>query len=69
MKILTKKEQRELVDKIIANAVIAQEAIIKADLPVEQFADSVQHLIDNTADMVYAINGKEGLEKLIVLTI
>lgn len=69
MKILTKKEQRELVDKIIANAVIAQEAIIKADLPVEQFTDSVQHLIDNTADMVYAINGKEGLEKLIVLTI
>ena len=34
MKILSKKEQQKLVDKIIANAVIAQETIIKADLPV-----------------------------------
>ena len=31
MKILSKKEQQKLVDKIITNAVIAQEAIIKAD--------------------------------------
>lgn len=37
MKILSKNEQRMLVDKIIANAALAQEAIINADLPVNQF--------------------------------
>ena len=68
MKILSKKEQRELVDKIIANAVIAQEVIIKADLPVSQFTDYIDKLISNTTDVVFAINGKEGIEKLKTLT-
>ena len=68
MKILSKKEQQKLVDKIITNAVIAQEAIIKADLPVSQFADYIDKLISNTTDVVFAINGKEGIEKLITFT-
>ena len=67
MKILSKKEQRELVDKIIANAILAQEAIIKADLPVNQFTDYIDKLISNTTDIVFAINGKEGIEKLMTL--
>lgn len=68
MKILSKKEQRELVDKIIANAVLAQEAIIKSDLPVNQFTDYIDKLISNTTDIIFAINGKEGIEKLKTLT-
>ena len=68
MKILSKKEQQELVDKIIANAVLAQEAIIKADLLVNQFTDYIDKLISNTTDIVFAINGKEGIEKLKTLT-
>ena len=68
MKILSKKEQRELVDKIIANAVIAQEVIIKADLLVSQFTDYIDKLISNATDVVFAINGKEGIEKLKTLT-
>lgn len=67
-KILSKKEQRELVDKIIANAVLAQEAIIKSDLPVSQFTDYIDKLISNTTDIIFAINGKEGIEKLKTLT-
>ena len=67
-KILSKKEQRELVDKIIANAVLAQEAIIKSDLPVNQFTDYIDKLISNTTDIIFAINGKEGIEKLKTLT-
>ena len=68
MKILSKKEQQKLVDKIIANAVLAQEAIIKADLLVSQFTDYIDKLISNTTDVVFAINGKEGIEKLKTLT-
>ena len=68
MKILSKKEQQELVDKINANAVLAQEAIIKADLPVNQFTDYIDKLISNTTDIIFAINGKEGIEKLKTLT-
>lgn len=68
MKILSKKEQRELVDKIIANAVLTQEAIIKSDLPVNQFTDYIDKLISNTTDIIFAINGKEGIEKLKTLT-
>lgn len=68
MKILSKKEQQKLVDKIIANAVIAQETIIKADLPVSQFTDYIDKLISNTTDIIFAINGKEGIEKLKTLT-
>lgn len=67
-KILSKKEQQELVDKINANAVLAQEAIIKADLPVNQFTDYIDKLISNTTDIIFAINGKEGIEKLKTLT-
>lgn len=68
MKILSKKEQQNLVDKIIAKAVIAQETIIKADLPVSQFTDYIDKLISNATDVVFAINGKEGIEKLKTLT-
>ena len=66
--LLSKKEQCEIVDKIVANAVLAQEAIIKADLPVNQFTDYIDRLIANTTDIVFAINGKEGLEQLKTLT-
>ena len=66
--LLSKKEQCEIVDKIVANAVLAQEAIIKADLPVSQFTDYIDKLISNTTDIVFAINGKEGIEKLKTLT-
>ena len=68
MKILSKKEQQKLVDKIIANAVLAQEVIIKADLPVSQFTDYIDKLISNTTDIIFTINGKEGIEKLKTLT-
>lgn len=61
MKILSKKEQRKIVDKIIANAILAQEAIIKADLQVSQFTHYTDNLIANTTDIVFAINGKEGI--------
>ena len=64
MKILSKKEQQKLVDKIITNAVLAQEAIIKADLPVSQLTDYIDKLISNTTDIIFAINGKEGIEKI-----
>ena len=66
--LLSKKEQCEIVDKIVANAVLAQEAIIKADLPVSQFTHYIDKLISNTTDIVFAINGKEGIEKLKTLT-
>ena len=66
--LLSKKEQQELVDKIIANAILAQEAIINADLPVSQFTDCIDNLIANTTDIVFAINGKEGIEKIMALT-
>lgn len=68
MKILSKKQQQKLVDKIITNAVLAQEAIIKADLPVSQFTDYIDKLISNATDIIFAINGKEGIEKLKTLT-
>ena len=66
--LLSKKEQQELVDKIIDNAVLAQETIIKADLPVNQFTVYIDKLISNTTDIVFAINEKEGIEKLKTLT-
>lgn len=53
MKILSKKEQRKIVDKIVANAILTQEAIIKADLQVSQFTHYTDNLIANTTDIVF----------------
>ena len=60
MKILTKKAQKELLERLAANNIIAQAALLKANMEVKDYTDSLEHLIDNTTQCAILIAGIDG---------
>lgn len=65
MKILRNKQIKEIISRVAANHIITLDALNKAHnkdaISVEQYADSVQHLTDNTVEVVIATGGIKGL--------
>ena len=44
--------------QIAANYIIAEAALKKADLPFDNFSDSVNHLTDNSISLAYIVGGE-----------
>lgn len=64
MKIITKKQTRKAIMQIAANYIIAEDALKKADLPSDNFSDSVNHLADNSISLAYIVGGEDGIRTL-----
>lgn len=65
MRIIKNKTVRESIYRIAGNYMIAKDALDKAHdankISVEQYADAIQHLTDNTVNIASAIGGLKGL--------
>ena len=65
MRIIKNKTIRESIYRIAANYIIAKYALDKAHdadkMSVIQYADAIQHLMDNTVNTASAIGGLKGL--------
>lgn len=65
MRIVRSKTIRESVYRIVANYIIAKDALYKAHeadrMSIKQYGDAIQHLTDNTINTVSAIGGLKGL--------
>lgn len=57
MKILTKKQQKEILRRLIANHIIAQSALDKSDMNAEDYCDATKHLIENTCSIAEVVGG------------
>ena len=57
MKLLTKKSQKEVLGRLIANHIIAQTAIDKSNLETKEYRDFTTHLIENTLEIAECIGG------------
>ena len=57
MKILTKKQQKEILARLIANHIIAQYALDKSDMNAQAYCDSTKHLIENTCGVAEIVGG------------
>ena len=65
MRIIRDKQIREAIFRIAANHIIALDTLNKANdkdvMTVEQYADAIQDLTDNTVNTASAIGGLKGL--------
>ena len=65
MRIIRNKTIRESIYRIVANYIIAKDALNKAHdadkISIKQYGDAIQHLTDNTVNTVSAIGGLKGL--------
>ena len=65
MRIVRNKTIRESIHRIAANYIIAKDALDKAHdadmMSIEQYTDAIQHLMDNTVNIVSTIGGLKGL--------
>ena len=65
MRIIRKKQIKEIILRTAANYIIALDALNKAHdkdiLSVEQYADAVQHITDNSVEIASAIGGLKGI--------
>ena len=61
MKILTKTLQSEIIQRLAANHIIAANAINRlgetTEMSVEEYADAMEHLIDNTCRLSEMVGG------------
>jgi hypothetical protein len=63
MKILTKKKQSEMLQRLAANHIIAANAINRlglgetTEMSIEEYADAMEHLIDNTCRLSEMVGG------------
>lgn len=61
MKILNKKEQHSVAMRIIANYMIATDALKKCDMSVPEYIDAIEHLTENTIESLTKVVGLGGL--------
>ncbi|MBO7730945.1 MAG: hypothetical protein J6S67_00280 [Methanobrevibacter sp.] len=52
-----KVEKRKIVVQVVANHIIAKDAIWRSDLPLEDKNDAINHLTGNTIDIVLTACG------------
>ena len=68
MKIIRDKQIKEVILRIAANYIIALDALNKAHdkdaMTVEQYADAVQHITDNSVECAKLIGGLKGIVML-----
>lgn len=65
MKIIRDKQIKEVILRIAANHIIALDALKKDNnMTVEQYADAVQHLTDNSVELAKLIGGLKGIAML-----
>lgn len=66
MKIIKSKKQHELALRIVANYLIGKDAICQAStgdsMTIEQATDAIDHLTQNTIEILTGIVGLDGLE-------
>ena len=60
MRLLTKKKQNEALKRILANSIIAWDAVMKFE-DKEKIIDAYNHIQNNLADAAYSIGGKDSM--------
>lgn len=60
MRLLTKKKKNEALKRMLANAIIALDAVMKFN-NIDKKSDVCYHISNNLAEAAYAIGGKDAL--------
>lgn len=60
MRLLTKKKQNEALKRMLANAIIARDAVMKFD-DQDKKSDACYHITNNLVDAAYFIGGKDSM--------
>ena len=60
MRLLTKKKKNEALERMLANAIIAHDAVMKFD-DQDKKSDACYHIVDNLTDAAYFIGGKDSM--------
>ena len=65
MRIIRDKQIKEVILRIAANHIIALDTLNKANdkdvMTVEQYADAVHHITDNSVEIASAVGGLKGI--------
>lgn len=61
MKILTRKKQKEILAKQIANVLIFRHAMATSNMPGEERVECLDYFIQNTCDVIYTTSGINGI--------
>lgn len=57
---MTKKKQNEALKRMLANAIIARDAVMKFN-DIDKKSDACYHISNNLAEAAYFIGGKDAL--------
>ena len=60
MRLLTKKKKNEALKRMLANAIIARDAVMKFD-DQDKKSDACYHISKNLTDAAYFIGGKDSM--------
>ena len=60
MRLLTKKKKNEALKRMLANAIIARDAVMKFN-DIDKKSDACYHISNNLAEAAYAIGGKDAM--------
>ena len=60
MRLLTKKKKNEALKRMLANAIIARDAVMKFD-DQDKKSDAYYHIVDNLTEAAYAVGGKDAM--------
>ena len=60
MRLLTKKKKNEALKRMLANAIIARDAVMKFDYQ-DKKSDACYHITNNLVDAAYFIGGKDSM--------
>lgn len=60
MRLLTKKKKNEALKRMLANSIIARDAVMKFN-DIDKKLDACYHISNNLTEAAYAIGGKDAL--------
>ena len=60
MRLLTKKKKNEALKRMLANAIIARDDVMKIN-DIDKKSDACYHISNNLAEAAYAIGGKDAM--------
>ena len=60
MRLLTKKKKNEALKRMLANAIIARDAVMNFN-DIDKKSDAFYHISNNLAEAAYAIGGKDAM--------
>ena len=60
MRLLTKKKKNEALKRMLTNAIIAWDAVMKFN-DIDKKSDDCYHISNNLAEAAYAIGGKDAM--------